>query len=242
LSRLMNHEVITANISLKTSYEDLMEAPQALWTLLLFAGYLTANSKTLVDDGLVCALRVPNREIIAQYRSIFSQWLTQTFGESRYQSFLTSLVRGDIARFTEVLGEYLMNSLSFRDVGDKKGENFYHGFVAGLVASIGETHWVDSNKESGRGLYDIMLTPKDLHHTQGIVFEFKHVQGENMNDAALKALKQIQRFDYATLLRRYSHITHIVKVGLAFSGKAVSSVYTTEIIPTGEEGELIWGA
>ena len=45
-----------------------------------------------------------------------------------------------------------MNSLSFRDVvSDEKAEHFYHGFVAGLIASIGETHLVDSNKESGHG-------------------------------------------------------------------------------------------
>ena len=55
---------------MKTSYEELMEKPDALWTLLLFSGYLTADSKTK-DDDFICQLRIPNKEILAQYNSIF---------------------------------------------------------------------------------------------------------------------------------------------------------------------------
>ena len=70
-------------------------------------------------------------------------------------------MNGNVPKFTKLLGEYLIDSLSFRDVvGDAKAENFYHGFVAALIASVRDTHWVDSNKESGHGLYDIILIPE----------------------------------------------------------------------------------
>ncbi len=244
LSTLMTGACITGKISMKTSYEDLMEKPDALWTLLLFTGYLTADSKEQQDDDMICQLRIPNREILAQYKGIFKQWLSEVFGEKHYHSFLTSLLAGDVPAFTETLGNYLMEALSFRDVvGEKKAENFYNGFVAGLIASLGESHWVDSNKESGRGLYDIMLTPKSNKNTRGLILEFKHAKKMDLiEDEAMKALTQINQLNYATELKRHPHITQVLKVGLAFSGKEVLSVYQEENLATGKSGELVFSS
>lgn len=244
LSMLMQGEVITGRISLKTSYEDLMESPDALWTLLLFSGYLTIESKIQDNDTVIGQLRIPNKEILAQYKGIFNAWLSEALGEKRYHSFLTSLLAGDVSAFTETLGSYLMDSLSFRDVaGEKKAENFYHGFVAGLIASVGDTHWVDSNKESGRGLYDIMLTPKSNQNTRGLILEFKHAKKIDLiEDEAMKALTQINKLQYVTELKRYPHITQILKVGLAFSGKEVISVYQEENLKTKKRSELVFSS
>ena len=244
LSTLMKGDVITGKISLKTSYEDLMESPDALWTLLLFSGYLTIESKTQENDADRCRLRIPNKEILAQYKGIFNTWLSDVLGEKKYHSFLKSLLAGDVSAFTEHLGSYLMDALSFRDVvGEKKAENFYHGFVAGLIASIGDTHGVDSNKESGRGLYDIMLTPKNNRDTRGLVLEFKHVKKIDLiENEAMNALTQIDQLKYATELKRYPYITHVLKVGLAFSGKEVISVYQEENLETGMRSKLVFSS
>ncbi len=155
---------------------------------------------------------------------------------------MTSLLNGDVPKFTQLLGEYLMDALSFRDVvGDAKAENFYHGFVAALIASVRETHWVDSNKESGHGLYDVMLTPKAGQGTKGIILEFKHVKkSESLEEATEIALTQIDVSRYATVLARYPHITDVLKVGLAFSGKEAQSVYREENLTTHEQSNLYW--
>ncbi len=71
LARLMQGELMEGRISLKTSYEELMESPDALWTLLLFSGYLTFTDKVDDDEGFVCQLKIPNREILSQYNTIF---------------------------------------------------------------------------------------------------------------------------------------------------------------------------
>jgi len=236
----MQGNVITGSISMKTSYEDLIESPHVLWTLLLFSGYLTAVSSKQIMNHFVCQLKIPNEEILSQYQEIFSSWLIEAIGESKYDSFLKNLLEGNVAEFTLALGHYLMDSLSFHDLGDRK-ENFYHGLVAGLIASIGETHWVDSNKESGYGRYDIMLTPKLGHGTRGIILEFKHAKkDQSLKKEATDALDQIDESKYSKILERYPHITHVLKVGLAFSGKNVLSVYNEETLETHQHTALTW--
>ncbi len=92
----MQGEMISGSISMKTSYEDLMESPHALWTLLLFSGYLTATSKQQKMSYLVCQLRIPNEEIVCQYQEIFNSWLMEAIGEKKYDSFLKNLLEGNV--------------------------------------------------------------------------------------------------------------------------------------------------
>src|SRR3990167_1977300 len=215
-AELMQGRCIEGEIDVNLRYEDLMEKPHTLWTLLTFCGYLTVESKRPQGSRFCCQLRIPNQEVMNQYTEIFMDWLEEKLGKTQYHSLLRSLVEGRVEDFTEILSHYLMDSLSFRDVGgDKKSERFYHGFVAGLIASIRDTPWVDSNKKSGRGLYDIILIPKDARYSQGIVLEFKHIlKNQHLETSAKEALTQIDTQKYATVLARYPHIQTVIKVGL----------------------------
>ncbi|MBP9727484.1 MAG: PD-(D/E)XK nuclease domain-containing protein [Gammaproteobacteria bacterium] len=192
---------------------------------------------------LLCELKIPNNEILTQYQTIFSDWLSKSLGgETRYHAFLKNLLEGNVTKFTEILSDYLMDALSYRDISsDKKAEAFYHGFVAALVASVRETHWVDSNKESGRGLYNVMLTPKSDRHHRALILEFKHAKkAEPLDAMAEAALAQIERLEYEVVLHRYPHATQVLKVGLAFSGKEVRAVYKEENRLTKQESSETW--
>ncbi len=247
LAILMQKKTIEGLIDINLRYQDLMQSPDALWTLLLFCGYLTVVSKERTDLDLICQLRVPNREILAQYRRIFHEWLTKKIGFSDYSAFLKNLLVGNINEFSQTLSEYLLHSFSFRDVGNRRdlaeddyprrpippAEKFYHGFVMGLIASIQETHWVDSNKESGLGLYDVMITPKDERYDLGIILEFKYTKKVSaLKKAAEDAIKQIHQKEYDTILKRSSpspsHVKQVLKVGLAFCEKSVSIAHRVE--------------
>lgn len=245
LADLMQGKTIEGKISLKLRYEELMTEPHVLWTLLLFTGYLTVASKVRQDDLYICQLRIPNREVLAQYKGIFNAWLEKNLGGmTSYNSFLKNLVEGHVDRFTQSLQRYLINSLSFRDVvGDGKAENFYHGFFAGLVASIEDTHELRSNRESSDGLYDMLIKPKDARHTLGIIVEFKHVKkNQSMKKMALSALTQINQQAYNTELMQCPHVTHILKMGIAFRDKSVMAVYETEDCVTHKSSELTWSS
>lgn len=240
LNDLMQGKIITATIDLYLRYENVLKDATSFWTLLLFCGYLTVISKTQKNLKYLCQLRVPNQEVLAQYKDIFTEWLANGLGEHQYHAFLKSLVSGNVEKFTQILGHYLLDSLSFRDVVGKKAENFYHGFVAGIIASIRDTHWVDSNKESGLGLYDIILTPKDACHSVSLILEFKHAKTANMlKRKAKQAVNQMNEKNYSVVLERYPHIQKILKVGLSFCEKTVISAYQEENIITHECGELL---
>ncbi len=228
---LMRNEAIEADIDLSLRYEDLMGDPNSLWALLLFCGYLKVENHHLAanDTGIrVCQLKIPNREIIGLFNGVFSRWLKDTMGW-RYEGFLQHLVDGNVDAFTEDLSAFLMNSLSFRDVGGDKAptERFYHGFFIGLTASLQEKYHYTSNRESGAGVYDVGLVPKSLSNDTGVILEFKHAKlKQNLTQLAKDALLQIDKMGYETEFRKHPHVKKLLKIGLAFSEKAVKSVYT----------------
>jgi len=240
LTDLIQGKSISGEIDVNLRYEDLMEKEQALWTLLLFGGYLKVETKKRKDSRFICQLKIPNKEVLEQYVLVFSDWLKEKMGK-RYDSFLRSLTESNVEQFTEDLGEFLMSSLSFRDVmGNKKpSEHFYHGFFVGLTASLQEKYFYDSNKESGLGLYDVGLVPKSTRNQQGVVLEFKQVQsGENMKAAAKKALMQIDALHYETTFKRHNHVKKLLKVGLAFCDKSVRSAYKITDLTSKKETQI----
>ena len=104
---------------------------------------------------------------------------------------------------------------------DTAGENFYHGFMLGLCALL-SGYYTTSNRESGKGRYDIQLKPEDKN-MPGILIELKaekHCTKETLKNLADKALQQIEDKKYDTELREKG-ISVIYKYGVAFSGKDV---------------------
>ena len=62
---------------------------------------------------------------------------------------------------------------SGKKVSSKKApENFFHGFVLGLMVDQTDNYIITSNRESGFGRYDVMIIPLDKSE-KAIVLEFK---------------------------------------------------------------------
>lgn len=241
---LMLGETITAEINVNLKYEDLIEKPSALWPLLFFCGYLTSVGRVEQFDQWVYQLKIPNDEIRDQYRQVFSDWLKENIGQSRYYAFLTALLKGNISLFMRDLSEYLIRSLSFSDVKGKNSEKFYHGFILGLMASVRKTHHVQSNQESGKGLPDVLLIPKDNQYSLGIVMEFKYTPDEALLKTKVEeAMEQILTQKYDTTLKDYPCVKQILKIGIAFCSKAVLSAHQmVDLTKTSlkEENKIIW--
>jgi hypothetical protein len=209
-------ETITENMV----FADLKTNSDALWSLLLFSGYLTVIKKTPIDTRFNCFLQTPNQEVAALYRDVIREWFNAPLGASEYRVFLENLTTGQIDKFFKKLKQFLKESSSFFDVKGQHPEKFYHGFVLGLIVSLADTHTVQSNKESGDGRYDVMLIPKDTTQL-GLILEFKVAEeGDTLREVAEQALKQISECGYETELRQ-KNIQNILKIGLAFKGKEV---------------------
>ena len=79
-----------------------------------------------------------------------------------------------------------------------------------------------SNRESGYGRYDVMLTPLDVKK-DGIILEFKVLDDEcSLDDTVKAALKQIMEQKYASALETKGINRSKIRIyGFAFSGKKV---------------------
>ena len=111
---------------------------------------------------------------------------------------------------------------SFMDVGENTAENFYHAFVLGMLVGLKDTYYVNSNRESGLGRYDIMLEPKDKNQNS-FIMEFKVHKPEKENsieETIANAKKQIEEKKYEHSLRERG-FSNITKMVFAFRGKDV---------------------
>ena len=117
---------------------------------------------------------------------------------------------------------HLKNSFSYFDVSDgEHPERVYHAFILGLLVNLQATHEVTSNRESGYGLYDVMIIPKNPAKL-GIILEFKRSDSEaEMASDLDKALAQIDARQYASVLHTRG-IQKILKLGVVFWKKKVS--------------------
>ena len=68
LQQLMEGDTVEGNLDYRTSLNDLEHNPVAVWTLLVFSGYLNARPIHFRDDGeITCQLSIPNREVSGAY-------------------------------------------------------------------------------------------------------------------------------------------------------------------------------
>jgi len=219
LQALISRETIEEDVDEHIVFGDLTKNSAALWSLLLMSGYLTAVSNKPHGRRQLCKLKLPNNEITDLYDSIIEDWLSGN-NKDLYKVFLDDLVNGRVVEFEEKLQTLIEDTLSYHDVTSTSQESFYHGLMLGLVVGLKDTHEIKSNKESGKGRYDVLIIPKEPNKL-GIVMEFKAIDDENqLENEANIALEQINRSNYIAELKQRG-ITKICKMGIAFSRKLV---------------------
>jgi hypothetical protein len=201
---------------------DIETQPDAVWSFLLFSGYLRARELyTDANDLQWAHLDLPNREVRAEMARMVQSWMNaQVGGSTEVQALLQALLRGDARTVERYLSRMVKASLSYHDTGGPEPERVIHGFIVGLLVSLGPEHEVRSNRESGYGRYDVMVLPR-VAGRPGVVLELKTVDtetGETPTAALESALQQIRERDYATELRERG-ASPIIELAAAFDGK-----------------------
>ena len=80
LESLVQNESISAMIDENLAFGDLNRSDSALWSLLLFSGYLKVLHAERKDDRVQCELLPPNYEVASLYRGIIRSWLSDPLG------------------------------------------------------------------------------------------------------------------------------------------------------------------
>ncbi|MBA2369225.1 MAG: AAA family ATPase [Candidatus Protochlamydia sp.] len=220
MEQLLKGGIIEKNIEDGIVFSQLSQSPIAVWSLLLFCGYLTLDQKP--SYGAPCHLRIPNKEVSELYRSIIIDWFEKSIHEHKYHMLLNSLITGDIDTFSQLFQEFMISSVSVFDVPSAESEKIYHGFILGMLIGLRDRYEIKSNRESGLGRYDVLLIPKNPNDL-GIVMEFKKIgrfEKTTLEAAVESALKQIEDKQYAQELIDRG-IQRILYLGFAFEGKEV---------------------
>jgi len=202
-----------------TVYNDMYQSEDALFTILCLTGYLTVESKRRMGNADIYTLRLPNREMQALFGTEILKRFPKKFNRSSLVRLMEAFLDGDVEHVQEGLSRYLEYLASTFDTGKEK-ESFYHGFVLGMTALLVPDYEVRSNRESGRGRYDVAVFPKDTEKA-GMVLEFKTAETEDaLEKKAQEALAQIEARGYDAEFRARS-VGVVKKYGIAFFGKAV---------------------
>ncbi len=221
LEELLKGSSIVKEIDGALIFPGIEQNNKALWSLLLFAGYLTFKSSVRKDGIVLYTLILPNEEIKLLYRQLIKSIFEESLGASTMRHLADALDSLDGERLNEMLQKFVLRSMSTFDITDKEPEISYHMFVLGLLVVLSDTYEVNSNKESGYGRYDILLIPKNKKK-RGIVIEFKKVttSDKTLEVAANRALGQIVHKNYAQVLKDRG-ITSVGAFGIACKGKKV---------------------
>ncbi|MBF1337542.1 MAG: PD-(D/E)XK nuclease domain-containing protein, partial [Leptotrichia sp.] len=194
-----------------------------IWQFFLHCGYLTIDKKVAKN---IYDLKIPNEELFDFFKIRF---LYRTYGgHYRFSTLEEYLRNGEYEKFRKEVKTLLKNSVSFRDL---KEENSYHLFVMGMVAIMYENYYIKSNYESGDGIPDLVLKPKNKKDT-AFIFEFKYSRAKdskNLKRTAKSALKQINDRNYADGLK-YEGYENITKIGMGFRKKDVEVAIEIEFI------------
>ena len=202
---LANGKAITKIVKPELTYRE-MDDINNIYSFLLFTGYLKVK-KSLGNNTY--ELIIPNKEVNTIYINSFLDYFTE-FTRVRKNKLYDALVSEDVMTSNDLLNDILENSISYYD----NYESFYHGFLIGLF----NDYKTQSNKEAGKGRFDVVIFPRRITQT-AIVIECKHSESDAhlVEDASLAA-KQIVEKGYMNHPDVKKHF-NAVGYGISFNKK-----------------------
>lgn len=213
VEELINGTPIHTQIFEDVTYGTIDVNQDYIWSFLLFTGYLKIISCETIGDETYYDMVIPNVEIKSIYKNTIRSWFIDHINRDNRTDILESVIHADAEKLEDLLCTWLTNTISCFD----EQENYYHGFVTGLVSGF-NGYMVVSNRESGNGRFDLVVKQRSRWHHAAIL-EFKVVEKYNqMTKACEDALRQIEEKDYEASLRDEQY-ENIAKLGICFCQK-----------------------
>ena len=217
-SKLLNGEKIITDVETRISLKDLFltNTDEAFFSLLVQGGYLALEKEN--QESNLSTLSIPNTEL----RIVWQKFILRQYYPSHPQLRTVFDNAFDKDEFAYDLEYFLNDRLSFHDLAVYRGEDpgrvherIYHIFILGILSAYSDANYKQpsSNRESGRGRYDILVEKKEANY----IFEFKSAKNEKgLSRAATTALKQIDEKRYGSDI---NPAKPLIKVGIAVFDK-----------------------
>ena len=193
LETLINDGTIEKPVHEDITYGDIHQTQDNLWNFLFFTGYLKKISERKDESGetLYLTMAIPNTEIKTIYKNSIAYWFEQRMKETDRSPLKHALETGDCEAAEDFINSQLADTISYYDYA----ENFYHGFMLGILTNIGG-YRVKSNRESGNGRPDIVMTELKFRG-RAMILELKVSETINgMEKKCEEGLAQIEKGNY----------------------------------------------
>ena len=193
LETLLDGGYIVQQIEENLTYDYLHSSEENLWSILYFTGYLTQVREedlpeTLSEDET--ALMIPNAEIRQIFATTVKKWFSDSAQGWNRAALFRAMWSGDAETLTDEINDLLYKTISYHDYK----EDFYHAFLAGILAGTGCA--VKSNREHGEGRSDVVVY--NMEKRQVAIFEAKYAKTLDGLEASCEAaLQQIENRQYA---------------------------------------------
>ncbi len=204
IDKPLYEDITYTNMNVKSDY---------IWSFLLHTGYL--KPADIYQQGIQTYFSavIPNLEIVTIYENTFRQWFNESIRVADKSILLGAVLDSDAKTFELEVNRWLLKSISYHD----GYENFYHGFLVGLL-EYSDEYLVESNRESSMGRNDIIIK-NVLTREIAVILEIKSVgKNETLDQMCDAALKQIEDRQYEVSLVNEGY-KKILKYGIAFEGK-----------------------
>ena len=213
IEELINGTPVRAQIYEDITYGTIDVNSEYIWSFLLFTGYLKVIDYETIGDETYYEMVIPNTEVKSIYKNTIRAWFEKKINADSRTDILEAILKADAEKLEDLLCTWMVNTISCFD----EQENYYHGFVTGLVSGF-NGYMVVSNRESGNGRFDLVVKQRSKWNYAAIL-EFKIVDKYNqMTKACEDALKQIEEKDYEASLRDEQY-ENIAKLGVCFCQK-----------------------
>lgn len=213
IEELLNGKTMDIPVHEEITYDDLEDIGDNLWNFLYLTGYLTKESEYFKNHTVYLKVRIPNIEVKTVYTNTILNWFQESVKKKDFRELYRAMEEKNTGKMGEILTEQLFSVISFYD----SAENFYHGFLAGIL-SQSEKYLVKSNRESGLGRSDLIVKTPSLRG-RAFLLEIKVSDSmKHLEQDAKKAVQQIWDKNYMEELKSEGY-EQIDAFGISFYRK-----------------------
>ena len=215
IEALIEGKTIEKPVHEDITYDEVYRSMDNLWNFMFFTGYFKKVTERMDENTnqIFFQLAIPNKEVKYIFRTKVLSWFHEKIEERDLSVLYEALINKDVIVFEDELNEVLIETISFNDAY----ENFYHGFVAGILSGM-KNYRIKSNREGGKGRSDLFIQPL-TRRKAAFVIEFKIADKfEQLEQKAEEALQQIADRRYVEELRMDGY-QNVIQYGISFFRK-----------------------
>ena len=215
IEALIEGKTIEKPVHEDITYDDVYDNLDNLWNFMFFTGYFKKISERMDENTQenFVELAIPNLEVKYIFRTKILKWFNEQIKLCDMTKMFNAIINKNVELFEIELNKLLLDTISFNDAY----ENFYHGFLAGILSNM-KGYIVKSNREGGTGRSDLFIKSVSRRGI-AIVVEFKIANDiDDLEKKADEAIEEIEDRKYDMELRSEGY-KNIFKYGIAFYKK-----------------------